>query len=235
MLKLLFTGLKSGVFTWQVNDKDISWNDSLLKTVLATPGNYKVKISVTNSYCPGSDSIYFPLLEKPHADFDYQYLGRNTNGIAFHFVNKSAKANIWKWTFKGSDTSRLHSPDYNFADTGFAKVKLIASNMDICFDTLEKIIPVVGNIVFYFPNAFSPDDNRLNDGFGLNPNQHYLVSEFHLEIYNRWGARVFETNDVREFWQSNEFQQGVYMYKASIRDIYDILHDGIYGSVAIYR
>ncbi len=48
----------------------------------------------------------------------------------------------------------------------------------------------------YFPTAFSPNNDGVNDFFSIygdEPNVQRIVS---LQIYNRWGGLVFETNDI---------------------------------------
>ncbi|NNC94931.1 MAG: gliding motility-associated C-terminal domain-containing protein, partial [Chitinophagales bacterium] len=49
----------------------------------------------------------------------------------------------------------------------------------------------------FVPSAFSPNDDNLNDKF-------YIVSKnvasAYFAIYNRWGERVFETNDLSRGW-----------------------------------
>ena len=102
---------------------------------------------------------------------------------------------------------------------------LIANNQNTCFDTLKQIIPVLDFIEFYFPTAFSPNGNVINDGFGLNPNQHILATTYHIEIYTRWGGKVFETNNKTETWLPAYGTLGVYIYTAQVRDIYNVLHD----------
>lgn len=48
------------------------------------------------------------------------------------------------------------------------------------------------------PNAFSPNGDRLNDCFGIKYWGVILKLEF--SIYNRWGERVFYTNNSNECW-----------------------------------
>lgn len=52
----------------------------------------------------------------------------------------------------------------------------------------------------YVPNSFTPNNDGINDIFrpeGLN------VREFRMEIYNRWGDLIFETEDVDEGWNGS--------------------------------
>ncbi len=228
--------LRPSVYNWKINNNDMSSHDSLLKIVLPAIGLFKIKVSTSGFLCQDSDSANVYILERPIAGFDYVHFPRDASGIPFHFINTSSpSASTWNWNFGNSGTSNLKEPDFTFVKTGTSKVTLIVSNQNTCFDTIEKEIPVLENIKFFFPNAFSPNANHINDGFGLNPNQYHLVKEFHLEIYNRWGEKMFETDDVTEQWQSGKYQQGIYIYKAYIRDVYNVLHEDIMGVVEVLR
>ena len=50
----------------------------------------------------------------------------------------------------------------------------------------------------YFPSAFTPNQDGLNDQFRvLNP---YKVTDFHLQVYNRWGQLLYESKDPLKGW-----------------------------------
>ncbi|HMK02848.1 MAG TPA: gliding motility-associated C-terminal domain-containing protein, partial [Ferruginibacter sp.] len=51
----------------------------------------------------------------------------------------------------------------------------------------------------YFPNAFTPNGDTRNDGFGPLGNV-AAVSNYHLEVYNRYGELVFATKNPFEKW-----------------------------------
>lgn len=49
-----------------------------------------------------------------------------------------------------------------------------------------------------FPNAFTPNNDNLNDVFRvLNA---YHLTYYHCVIYNRWGQKIFESNDPHKGW-----------------------------------
>lgn len=59
--------------------------------------------------------------------------------------------------------------------------------------------------VKYFPNVFTPNNDNKNDVFKiLNV---YNIKDFTLAIYNRWGEKVFETNDYLKGW--NGYYKGL--------------------------
>lgn len=54
------------------------------------------------------------------------------------------------------------------------------------------------------PNAFSPNGDGLNDIFhitGLPPEN---ITLFNLQIFNRWGQMVFQTQDIRQGWDGTQ-------------------------------
>lgn len=73
-------------------------------------------------------------------------------------------------------------------------------------------------IIIYFPNAFTPNGDGLNDEFKVvAPSANIEV--FSLSIFNRWGAQIFQTNDITEGWdgtyQGNICQPGSFVFKVS--------------------
>lgn len=74
----------------------------------------------------------------------------------------------------------------------------------------------------FLPTMFSPNNDGINDEFCVLGN---CVIGVELVIYNRWGEKVFETNDPTQCWRGNHrgkpVNTGVYAYKARI-----FLNDG---------
>jgi len=65
------------------------------------------------------------------------------------------------------------------------------------------------------PNAFSPNNDGLNDKFKLIAGN-LPKGQFQMKIYNRWGQMIFETNDIEDGWdgtyKSELCQEGVYVW-----------------------
>src|SRR5579863_1002123 len=49
-----------------------------------------------------------------------------------------------------------------------------------------------------FPNAFTPNHDGLNDVFHLKYPGH--AADYNLQIFNRWGQKIFETSDTSAGW-----------------------------------
>lgn len=66
----------------------------------------------------------------------------------------------------------------------------------------------------WVPNSFTPDGNYVNDVFKAEASTEF--EEFHMIVFNRWGQRIFESNNVHEGWDgtyNGKFcQQEVYVW-----------------------
>ena len=80
-----------------------------------------------------------------------------------------------------------------------------------------------------FPNAFSPGTDGSTGGYydatAMDNNIFFPytkgVSEFKLQIFNRWGELIFETEDFKQGWDGYYHgklcQSDVYIWKADIK------------------
>ncbi len=68
----------------------------------------------------------------------------------------------------------------------------------------------------YLPSAFTPNDDGLNDSYGLS-NPFAIQQLLSFEIFDRWGSRVFASVDPFQRWdgsfKSQELNPGVFRYK----------------------
>jgi len=66
------------------------------------------------------------------------------------------------------------------------------------------------------PNAFTPNNDQLNDRFGIS-NLFLIQSIEYFEIYDRWGAKIWVTSNMTDTWdgafKGNVVNPGMYMYK----------------------
>jgi gliding motility-associated-like protein len=83
------------------------------------------------------------------------------------------------------------------------------------------------------PNAFTPDNDFLNDSF--RPVMNYPPVTYNFTIYNRWGEKVFFTTDYKSGWdgtfQNVKAIEGAYIYTVnafSYIDAKNIYRSGIF-------
>ena len=51
---------------------------------------------------------------------------------------------------------------------------------------------------FFIPNAFSPNNDGINDNFYVN--LECQVSNFSFRIFNRWGELIYFSEDEKGYW-----------------------------------
>jgi gliding motility-associated-like protein len=79
-------------------------------------------------------------------------------------------------------------------------------------------IKINPDCAIYFPTAFSPNNDNVNDLFNIITEK---VISFKLSIFNRWGELVYETNDLQNGWN------GTFKGKNQPIDVYIYFSEGL--------
>ncbi len=184
------------------------------------PGKYSVKIRITSPIgCTVEDYYenWIKIQEGPEADFDYDPKKLSNFKTSTTFDNLSDRAVSWQWVFDDKDVFYVKDLSYTFKDTGVHKIMLVAFHANGCTDTLIKYIDVVPTDKFVMPNAFTPNGDGTNDYF-IGKGYEAGITSFQMEIWDRWGAKVFETRDISKGWDGTlnnsgkSMPGGVYLY-----------------------
>jgi len=226
------------IFTWNFGDGQT--NDSITPTHLYnTDGIYTVSIQaitpdncVSNMIMPNLIEVY-PL---PVASFNISPESISILHPEINISDSSLLGSIWFYDFGDGQTSTLQNPAYSYQDTGRFRVIQIVESEFGCRDTAKKEAIVEGAFTVYIPNAFTPNNDGSNDYFFANG---YGITELTMQIFNRWGNKVFETPSVAAKWNGIDTSgricpQGVYVYTAKIKDQFGIYHT-YNGQVTLIR
>ncbi|MFH1159802.1 MAG: gliding motility-associated C-terminal domain-containing protein [bacterium] len=77
-------------------------------------------------------------------------------------------------------------------------------------------------VIPYIPNAFTPNGDGLNDVFRILGTPPENITEFHFQIFNRWGQVVFSTTNIEEPWdgtvKGKPSPEGVYVWAIYYKD-----------------
>jgi len=125
---------------------------------------------------------------------------------------------------------------------GCYAINAIDSNSNVGTLSNKVCIDIDSCSLYRLPNVFTPNGDGINDLF--KPYLPYQgVEKIDLTIYNRWGAKVFETTnpdinwDGKEQNSQNNCSEGVYYY---VCDVYELRLKGktsrqLHGSITILR
>lgn len=186
-------------FRWWMGNGDSVFTDTeTFVYIYPDAGNFRIDFKPT--YAPNqwerlciADTFKDITVIPIEADFE---INPNSKEPVFYFTNKSTNAVRYEWDFghpaSGNDNkSTLKDPSHNYkTNLGTFTVCLRAYNKEECVDTVCK--QVSNNYLprLFIPNAFSPQGNdTTNLRFDIDI---YLAGYYHLNIFNRWGEKVFE-------------------------------------------
>lgn len=93
---------------------------------------------------------------------------------------------------------------------GLYPLLLVVSSADGCMDTVQSVVRVVAESTIEMPNVFSPNGDGSNDRFIP---MVYDGSPASLEIYDRWGQRIFSTRVLAKGWSGSGASDGTYFYE----------------------
>ena len=86
-----------------------------------------------------------------------------------------------------------------------------------CTSLRQVTVTVLHDNDYFVPSAFSPNGDKINDYLFVRGNNFFGVR---LTVYDRWGERLFETNNQLIGWdgtfKGEELNPGVYTYVVTI-------------------
>ncbi|MBW8050815.1 MAG: hypothetical protein FVQ77_10870, partial [Cytophagales bacterium] len=169
----------------------------------------------------------------PIADFSFT----DTN-LTVIFFDSSLNAESLFWNFGNSLFDILQNPTHIYATTGTYKVCLSVFN-SCGFDSTCKAVTITVEKLLFIPSAFSPNGDKVNDQFKVIGKG---IKSIYLAVYNRWGEKVYEANDVYEAlfvgWNGKhrrkEQGMAVFVYYAKVEFV-DGTNDTRKGDVTLIR
>jgi gliding motility-associated-like protein len=222
------------LYSWDFGDPSSS-NFSDLKNPsheYDDAGIYDVSLTVTSpggcvSHQTAAALIHvYPL---PEALFTTYPLTVTIVNPEVSFINLSSNATNYWWYFGDNDSSYVVSPVHTYpAIPNSYNITLIALNPYGCVDTVRGTLMVKGDYTFYAPTGFTPDADNLNEFFHVQATG-IDFSTFRMQIYDRWGEIIFESNDIMKGWDgyakdSSPVPVGTYTWFVTFKDGNGISH-----------
>jgi len=107
---------------------------------------------------------------------------------------------------------------YNPVAMPAATTKYIVEGTDVAgckgYDSITVKVDNVNKSGYLMPNAFTPNNDGLNDCYGIK--YWGVIGELEFSIYNRWGERIFFTKNTGQCWdgtyKGTKQDGGVYVY-----------------------
>ena len=176
------------------------WNTGDLTQAINVARNGIFWVEVSKYQCKASDTVHVDQMQQlvlPEL--------MNLCGNEFLSIDAGIEADSYTWS-NGENTKviTITEPAVYYLDAAKGHCTLTDSTV---------VIGKAGISTFYIPNCFSPNNDGENDFFiakGVD------VTYFKMQIFNRWGAMLFETMNLAAGWdgkyQGNYVAGGEYVY-----------------------
>ena len=143
----------------------------------------------------------------------------------------------YNWTpGEGLDCSTCQTTGAQPVRTMFFYITVQDSNGCTANDSV--LVTVIPNYDLFIPNAFTPNGDGNNDYFEVFGNKAAIIY-WQVEVFNRWGEKVFESNDINFGWDGTykgKLQDpGVFIYEAKVTFLDDHTRNNYKGSLTLIR
>ncbi len=213
------------------------------------PGEYHPTIIAWNAACGSEDNPFYTRTDtvivhpKPVVDFEVAPRLVMLPDQVLSCYNYSDYGSRYIWDFGDGSTVEDNpevaeeNPQHQYTAPGVYDIKLNVWSDHDCYNSklIRDAIIVQDSGLIEFPTAFTPnphggnggvypcgekyvvDNENLNDVFFPKANG---VVEYHLDIYNRWGEKIFTSNDLCIGWDGYIdgvlAPQDVYVWRVSV-------------------
>jgi gliding motility-associated-like protein len=138
----------------------------------------------------------------------------------------------WFYSPDGSSYVELdsnHLGNLAVTDGGFYYVEVYEP---VCnFMSVTPYFVIVKSCAIFIPNIFTPNGNGDNDSFVIRGLEDFANST--LQVYNRWGNLVYESDNYKNNWKADDLAEGTYFFILGVNTV-----DGMdyhQGDVTILR
>ncbi|MFN8394769.1 MAG: PKD domain-containing protein [Bacteroidia bacterium] len=212
-------------YTWNFGDGSPVSNQPHPIHVYDRPGSYPVTLTAVS--IGGCESVAQSTVVVVSDTLRVDFGSDPTYPIELSFPNTLVKffhevpgAVSYDWDFGDGGRSTEANPTHTFLQPGTYQVTLHVTNAEGCISTIVHGPFVVVVPDLFIPNVFSPNDDGVADEFLI---QYTGTQPFNLQVHDRWGVKLFETQNKNRGWRGNDLKgqpvtEGVYFYRLRVGD-----------------
>ena len=188
----------------------------------AISGNYLVNLKITTlPGCEYSISKNVTIHPLPTADFKLNPETADIFSSEIMATDQSLGSDSIYYYISDGTIYSTPNFEHTFSDSGAYSIKQWVISPFGCMDSLTKTLYISYAYNLYIPDAFTPTNDGLNEGFkpiGLG------VKSYEMTIYNRWGEKIFISNEDQSSWDGKDALPGYYLYHIKAKDFRGNIH-----------
>lgn len=225
-------------YQWDFGDGNTS-NSKSPTHIYTDTGTFYVSLMVTSkNNC--TDTMDTPMAVKvytiPHAKFTVTPIDTTIFVPNVWLTNLSTGGTSCKIYWADDTESDCSKRTHTYLKAGAYNIMQVVTNDYGCTDTAYFSIVKKPEYLIYIPNAFSPNGDGINDVFKPG---YVGVSSYTIQIFNRWGEKVFESIDIENGWdgqyKAEQLDPGIFVYQIVFRDDKYLEWHKFHGSITLIR
>lgn len=145
----------------------------------------------------------------------------------FRLINKTQSEDAYYINWYLGNQKVFNQRDFFWifpSDTGIYNIKLVATTVAGCQDSFSKNIYIGLPNEIFIPQVFSPDHEGPVENNYFTVVSKQQLSNYSIEIFTRWGEKVYMSNDINDAWDGKFNGQyclpGTYVFVIHTTDRY---------------
>ena len=165
----------------------------------------------------------------PVVDFEYNPSQPSLADFEITFQETLGYTAVNFWDFGDGQSSYDWAPAHYFDVVVPSEFEVCLTGYDSngCDATTCKFIQLSSGFEVYCPSAFTPGNDGVNDGFRPVIVSKKEVYKYRMQIFNRNGEKIFETDDYNTAWYGNSFAGNQYVQDGFYSYIIEITLEGL--------
>jgi gliding motility-associated-like protein len=180
------------------------------RTVVASPtaSTFYILTTTTPNSCTGKDTVLVSVAPRPQVTASAGVINEFT-GVPVAFSSTATGAvGSYAWDFGDGTFGTGATPSHTYTRPGTYQVRLTAKYgpNGQCEETRVVTVNIFKEEK---PNVITPNGDGLNDTF----KPFVTLQPVDIQIFNRWGKKVFEQSNYTQGWGQDNVPGGVYFYQ----------------------
>ena len=197
-----------------VGASSFRWSTGATTADLLVSSGGQYAVTVSNACGSSSDTVR--LLELPLPEVRIVGDSVLCSGDSIRLTAIADNADSYLWFAGTSGSVQLNDSTISINSGGLVRVTVAnACGQALAERVVTEFSDCGESCRYYLPNAFSPNDDGVNDGF--QPLSNCIVESFELLIFNRWGQMLYRSTDAAGRWD------GTYRGENCPADVYTYL------------
>jgi gliding motility-associated-like protein len=197
-----------------VGASSFRWSTGATTADLLVSSGGQYAVTVSNACGSSSDTVW--LLELPLPEVRIVGDSVLCSGDSIRLTAIADNADSYLWFAGTSGSVQLNDSTISINSGGLVRVTVAnACGQALAERVVTEFSDCGESCRYYLPNAFSPNDDGVNDGF--QPLSNCIVESFELLIFNRWGQMLYRSTDAAGRWD------GTYRGENCPADVYTYL------------